>query len=451
MKRKIVWSLTAMLAGTGFAAAQENIELASVRMASGTAARTGTISQHDCAVGCSNGNSCSSFGNDYRLYGRAEVLVWQLGSTFRQSGLDTLPAFRDSMPYGFRSASYNITDPLNPILFETKDISGVAKLDPSILTGSGLDGQDRTGGRITIGMFLDSNHDWGAELSYFQLERKTVGFRGTASVNNVQFQTGLSDITITTIVSGDPPLPVNVLTETPVVFDADLAASIEGTASSQLYGFEANVNHRSFTIGNTVVSEIYGLRYLDLEFNHLLTQFLSVTDDRYIIDEFGNPTTSTTFLGGEYRAYNQFYAAQVGARFDTDLGRFYLNGFGKLAFGAMRQSLSAVEVVGNTDVDIPFEVYPAPTVYREERTRLAFALEGSLNAGFHITEHCSVFAGYNILVMTRVAQMNGGGAPANGGGTIDLGTAARPIPVSNLFKEDRYYAHGLNLGLELRY
>ncbi len=454
MKRKMIWSLSALLAGTGFAAAQE-VELASVKMASSNAARTGQIATGDCA-GCSTGCS-GSFLPDYKFYGRAEVLVWQLGSSFSSSSGDSLPTFRASMPYGFRTASYDDTPLQNvppgiPTVREIKDISGIALLQPSIQSGSGLEGLDRVGGRITLGMFLDSARDWSVELSYFQLETKGTQYTGIASTQNIQFTTGLNNL-VTTVTPGTVttnPISNNVLT--PVEFSADFTARIEGASSSKFFGFEANANNRYFTIGQTKVSGIYGLRYLDLTLNQSLFQAISVTDDRYIIDAFTQlPTTATTFLAGNYEAHNQFYGAQVGARFDSDYGRFYINGFGKFAFGAMQQNLRTNESVVNTDIFIPESVYPSQTLTTENRTRLAFVLEGNLNAGFHLTENLSVFAGYNAMVMTRVAQFTTNDAPASGNGKIALGSAAQPIPVSNIFTEGRYYAQGLNLGLEFRY
>lgn len=459
MKRKMFWSLTAMLAGTGFVAAQD-VELASVQLANSTAARTGSLATGDCGtsmMGC-GGSMCG--GPDYRIFGRAEALVWQLGSAFRSSNSESLPAIRASMPYGFRTTAYDLTNPLNPVqrtnpdgslLF--KDITGIALLQPAIQAGSGLDGLDRLGARLTLGMFLDSAHDWSAEVSYFQLETKGASYTGIAAVRNVPFVTGLNDVVTQVTASGNPPIPVVTIVEQPVNFPADLNAAIQGTSSSRFFGLEANVTHRSFNIGNTRFTEIYGLRYLDLTINQSLAQSLTVSDDRYIVTNSmdSNFHSSTTFLFGDYEAHNQFFGAQVGARFDSDFGRFFFNGFGKFAFGALRQELLTNEDVFNPDVTIPFDVYPAPTVLRENRTRLSFVLEGNLSAGFHVTEHLDVFAGYNIMVMTRVAQMASSGAPANGPGTIDVGSAAMPVPVSNIFTEGRYYAHGLTLGLELRY
>ncbi|HQR05792.1 MAG TPA: BBP7 family outer membrane beta-barrel protein [Gemmatales bacterium] len=458
MKRKMIWSLSAMLAGTGFAAAQD-VELASVKMASSNAARTGQIATGDCA-GCSTGCS-GSFLPDYKFYGSAEVLVWQLGSSFSSNSGDSLPTFRASMPYGFRTTAYNLTNPLVPVQLTNpdgspliKDISGIARLEPSIQSGSGLEGLDRTGGRLTIGMFLDSARDWSAELSYFQLETKGTQYTGIASAQNVQFQTGLQNVVIMTTPGSNGSAPIETIVQTPVNFSADFNARIEGASSSKFFGFEANVNNRYFTIGQTKVSGIYGLRYLDLTLDQTLFQSITVRDDIYIIDAFTNrPATngSTTFLAGDYQAHNQFFGAQVGARFDSDYGRFFINGFGKFAFGGMRQELITNEAVFNTDIFIPEDVYPSQTILRENHTRLAFVLEGNLSAGFHLTENLSVFAGYNVMVMTRVAQFTPNDAPASGSGKITLGTAENPIPVTNIFTEGRYYAQGLNLGLEFRY
>lgn len=448
MKSKIVWSVAALLAGTSFAAAQN------VNVSNGTVGSNGTVFTQEVA-NCNNG--CSSFGNDYRIYGRAEALVWALGTNLNNSGLDSLPGFRQSMPYAFGTAAYDLTNPLVPVQLPGIDgfrnVSGIAQLDPSFQTGSNLSGLDRLGVRLTLGAALDANRDWAAEVSYFQLESKTASYRGIASADNLSFTNGLNDVVIVTTVSGDPPLPVNTVTQVPVVFDADVSAVVEGTASSRLFGLEANVTHRSFTIGRTRFSEIYGLRYLDLTIDQSLAQAITFFDSRYIIDPItGAQGQSTTALLGDYSAHNQFYGAQVGARFDSDFGRFFVNGFGKFGFGTVRQDLVANEVVFNLDgAEVPFSVYPSPTNTRESRNRVAYVLEGNLTAGFFLTDNITISAGYNILAMTRIARPSGASLPSQGNGKVTLGTNDDPIPLTNIFTESRYYAHGLTFGLELRY
>ncbi|HMP15683.1 MAG TPA: BBP7 family outer membrane beta-barrel protein, partial [Gemmatales bacterium] len=176
-------------------------------------------------------------------------------------------------------------------------------------------------------------------------------------------------------------------------------------------------------------------------------------DSRYIIDPItGFQGESTSVLLGDYAAHNQFYGGQVGLRFDSDFGRFFVNGFGKFGFGSMRQDLSVIETVFNVDgAEIPFAVYPSPTVTNETRNRLAFVLEGNLSAGFFLTDNIMISAGYNVIVMTRVARPSGASLPARGAGSVTLASEERPLPVTNVFSETRYYAHGLTLGLEFRY
>ncbi len=474
MKRKMVWSLTALLAGAGFATAQDmmppNRAASDIQLTAGQApetsmaARVGqtnapVLSQPACMTGCdSYGN-----GSDHRIYGRLEYLLWNLNSHLNDSGSGTLPALRYQMPYAFRSASYDITDPQNVVIRPSgpsgednrKNVIGIAQLDPRLFAGSNLEGFDRNGGRLTVGMFLDSRNEWSAEMSFFQMERKGSTFIATASANGVVFTPGINDIITEIVVSGDPPLPVIQITEIPVSFQADLAAAIEGTGTTRLLGLEANMNHRSFTVGQVTISEVYGGRYIDLEHNQTLAQVLTVRDDRYIVDTLDQilaPNGATTALFGQYFARNQFYGAQVGLRFDADYGRFFMNGVGKFGFGALRQELTTQETVFNSDVDIPFEVYPSPINLQENRTRLAFMLEGNLNAGYRVTDCMSVYAGYNIMLLTRVARPSGNGLPANGAGTITVGSeAAAAGPAITHFQESRFYAHGLNIGLEFRF
>jgi hypothetical protein len=351
----------------------------------------------------------------------------------------------------------------------TKDIFGIAHLDPRLFTGSGTDALDHNGGRLTLGMFLDNCGEWSGEVTYFQTERKGSAFIATAASTIDNVMTGLNNVTIVTTVAGNPPVVVNSVTEVPVSFRGDFAASIEGSGTSRLLGLEFNVNHRDFIVGRTTFSEVYGLRYLKLEHNQNLLQIFSASDDRYIVrvdDPFaaGNPTpvTATTALAGEYSSRNQFFGLQVGARIDSDWDRFFFNAVGKFGFGAMQQQLTTKEIVSTfnvdaaggvtTGADIPFTVYPNPTDNHENKTRLAFILDGEMNVGYHITQCCSVYAGYNIIVMTRIARPTGQGLPVNGSGTITIeqnGSAQGPALTH--FNETRFYAQGLNVGLEFRF
>jgi hypothetical protein len=473
MKRKLLWSLTGLLAGAGLAAAQDATPTsasADLYLMPAQAAQP-VLSEPVNLGACTNG-----WGVDYRFYGRLEYILWQMNSHFSQSGNELLPAIRTNMPFGFRTVSYDLTNPLVPAVLRdpttgaiiTRDIFGIAQLDPRLFSGSGTDGVDHNGGRLTLGMFLDNRGEWSAEVSYFQTERKGAAFVATAA-STINVTTGLNDVTIVTTVQGNPPVTVNTVTQIPVNFRGDFAASIEGSGTNRLYGLEFNVNHRDFQVGRSIFSEIYGIRYINLEQNQTLLQILSINDDRYVVrvdDPFaaGNPTpvTATTALAGSYSSRNQFFGLQVGGRIDSDWDRFYMNLVGKFGFGAMQQELTTKEVVSTfnvdagggitTGADIPFEVYPNPTDVHENKTRLAFILEGNLNLGYHITDCCSVYAGYDILVMTRIARPSGTGLPTNGSGSISiLQNASAQGPALTHFNETRFYAQGLNAGLEFRF
>ncbi|MFT3882341.1 MAG: BBP7 family outer membrane beta-barrel protein [Gemmatales bacterium] len=453
MKRKMIWSLSAMLAGTGFAAAQE-IELASVKMANSTAARTGQIATSDCGGSLSG---CSSCAPNYKLYGTAEYILWSMGTNFRQNGEAFLPPVRNPMPYGILTRSLVIAEDGSSTTRDVVNVFGTANFSPILFSGSSLDSFDRNGGRITIGANLNS--EWAVEATYFQLEKREAGFTATAGSVIPGFTNGLKNLSQT----GTPPTVVG--TESEVIFDPSVNIAVEGFGSSKLFGVEANFKHHMVTIGQWRFSELYGARYLDLEQNQALTQDLSFNDPTYIggirFGDFQPGITNHTLLLGNYDARNQFYGVTVGLKGEADYGQFYTNLTGKFSGGGLVQHLRTQELVFTTETTalldgtppntVPNTVYPNPTDRQENRTRLAFVLEGTWNAGFHVTENVSVFAGYNILVMTRVARPSSNTLPQQGDGTVTLSGPSVVGPAITQFSETRFYAQGLNVGLEFRY
>lgn len=454
MKRKMIWSLTAVLAGSGIAAAQD-LELASVKMANSSAARTGQIATGDCGstmMGCNESSE-----PNYRIYGSAEYLLWQLGTNLRESGGGFHPPVRSPMPYGILTRSLVIAEDGTSTTRDVVNLFGTANFSPILFSGSNLDSIDRSGGRLTLGAnFRDG---WSGEVTYFQLEKREAGFTGTAGSVINGFSNGLNNLTQT----GVPPTVIG--TETAVTFNPSVNIAVEGLGSSKLFGLEANLKHHCVTIGQFRLYEIYGARYIDLEHSQDLTQVLNFTDPTYIggirFGGFQNGISNFTTLLGNYSARNQFFGLTVGGKAEGDFGRLYTNLLGKFSFGGLRQDLHTSEFVFTSETTdlldgtpantVPSTVYPNPTDIRENKTRLAFVLEGNWSVGCHLTDNLSLSAGYNIIVMTRVARPSSNELPTQGDGTVTLAGPGLVGPAITHFNENRFFAHGLNAGLEFRY
>jgi hypothetical protein len=455
MKRKMVWSMTALLAGAGFAAAQD-VELTSGQLGNPHAAlQTGQIvavPQADCGQGGLCATGCSGYGFYVpRFYGSLDILAWRLGNSLTDSSSESLPSIRRQMPFGLVSRSVIVAPDGTTTTRDVVNQFGIAEISPVLFSGSNLDSQDRWGGRLTLG--ANMNDEWGAEMVYFQLERKGAIF--TAGAGNIVegFTNGLSNL----VLDG-----LGGAVEEPTVFDPSVQAVIEGRSESRLLGFEGLLKHHAFTVGQKRVSCLFGGRFLELEEAKSLAQILGISDPVFVgsgtsaLDFVPGVTNFTTLLG-DYSARNRFYGFTVGARVEGDWSRFFYNATGKVSAGAVQQELDVNEFVFSSEVpggEIPITTYPNPTVIHENRTRMAFVLEGTLNAGFRVTESLSIYAGYNVIVVSKIARpIEGSDLTSGGDGSITLnpgGSVNRANQFSQ-FGEQRFYAHGLNLGMEFRF
>jgi hypothetical protein len=221
------------------------------------------------------------------------------------------------------------------------------------------------------------------------------------------------------------------------------------------------LKHHAFTVGQTRFSELYGARFLQYEEQQTLAQVLSFSDPVFV-GSGGDPlafvpgVTNFSTLLGNYAVRNQFYGFTIGGKVEADWSRFFYNATGKFSAGVMRSELSSNEVVFATETTepIPTTVFPTSPTLKENRTNLAFVLEGGVNAGYRLTESLSVYVGYNIIVVSKMTRpISGGDFPSDGSGTVTLsteGTGARSASAAQ-FNEHRFVAHGVNLGLEFRF
>jgi hypothetical protein len=402
-----------------------------------------------CATGCGNGHGAwdTTVVPDFRVYGRLEYILWRTGRSFKDAGTDRLPALRSPVPIVFPARSINtaldgtITTRQGPFTFES-----LVNLNPVLFSGSSLDALDRNGGRLTIGGYLDTEHDTGVELSYFQLEQRQASFAGLASGTAVIQPDGLVDATEQT-----PPATPEL---TPTSFSAFLRAGVTGTSSSNLYSLEANVRKLGVRIGTARLEGLMGLRYFNYDEKQNLTEAVSIQNATYITDALGTPLLSTTTLTSSINSRNRFLGPQIGGAIEAYFGPVFVNGTAKLAVGGMHQETGFQEAVANDlGLGVSQETFPNPTSFSGSRTRFTILPEVAANIGYDVTDNIRIMAGYDILYIRRLIRPTGNGRPVSSGGTITvLNAAAAPIgPALTNFNEDKMIVHGFTFGLEVRY
>lgn len=396
-------------------------------------------------------------GPSYQFYGSAEYLLWRLGSNLDTSGADNLPQIRPQVPYIFLSRSVIVPAPDEPqglITNELVNVYGLVSVRPVLFAGSNLDSNDRNGMRLNLGMNLGS--DYGVEVTWFQLERRTASFLAVAA-SNIEIENGLTNLI-------RQPADAMGVRPPPLVEDTEFSPlfthQIFGQGTSRMWGLELNGRGYGYQIGTSRVEGILGLRYVNFQESLDLTQVTGVQDATYVgvLDFFGDfvpGVENLTILQSNMSARNRFYGAQAGVFGETEFFGFFVNGTAKVAVGGMYQEMNFnenVTALGAT-VPMPTNIYPYPTNFEETRTRLAWLPELTVNLGYNFTDNCRAWVGYNWLWMNRVIRPNGTGLPAEGDGTVtNLGQRSAAIgPALSNFRETRIIAHGLNFGFELRY
>jgi Putative beta barrel porin-7 (BBP7) len=309
--------------------------------------------------------------------------------------------------------------------------------------GSDLERSPILGGRFTAGCWLDQDHRFGLEGSYFFLvprgnpfDAGNDGSPGSPVIARPFFNT----------VTGKEDSEL-------VAFPGVLAGRINVDPSSRLQGYEANVLYNLCRSCNWSVTALAGFRYLDLD------EGLGITENLAVLPSVPLLGGSQFVVHDSFSTHNQFYGGQLGLRGEMWLDRFFAVASAKVALGDCQQS---VNIGGLTQITTP-----AGTVSTQPGGLLAlpsnsghffgnhFAVvpEGSLTVGYQVTEYLSVTFGYTFLYWSNVARPGGqidrnidpAGLPTNRAAGVQSNQ-----PAFSLQNTD-FWAQGLTFGMELRF
>jgi hypothetical protein len=300
--------------------------------------------------------------------------------------------------------------------------------------GEDLRGQN--GLRLSAGTWLGCDGGAGFNAEFFLLER---GSRRDS------FQSGSDPIVgpVFTDPAGNKRIvPVSV---------SNLSGTVNVAVNNRLWGAEANARTRLGNFFGDRLEGFVGFRYLAFDEGLELSGF-------DIPPRFSPSFNYFDSLG----VHNRFYGGQVGLSSDFTSGRWFMTLLGKLAIGAMHETGSvggATTIFPPVGMEIPTlrlagGVLAQPTnIGRIQRDRFAIVPEITLNAGVQVTDHLRAFVGYNFLFIDRLVRATGlidavdptlvpvlGGQPHL--------TAVRPAPQLD---DGRFWAQGLNVGLEVQY
>ena len=282
------------------------------------------------------------------------------------------------------------------------------------------------GVRGSIAYWFDEDQSFGFEGGAFFLERDSTYFKAISDGGTLLARVFVNP-------DGTPSSKI-IAGQTP---NGVLSGGFVGYSRIELFGEEANLVAPLLRGESSRLELLGGVRFLQMRDRTDLTSSSRLLPDL------------STLLGLEdhYRIHNAYYGGQVGLRGETTFGRWSLSLRGEIGLGANQEQIRAF---GQSIYQTPLErlvtqtglTVQASNMGTFDRTALNMVTEMGLNLGYRLTRHIEIFGGYTFLLWD---------SPLRSGDQIDAvintnpGTApARPgIP----FKEDLFWAQGLNAGL----
>lgn len=295
----------------------------------------------------------------------------------------------------------------------------------------------RSGGRITVGTWLDAGRTVGIVGSFLDMQRGVTNFRANSE--------------------GDPLLArpyFNTITQANdsiILAQAGISrAAVEARTTANFLAADGYFRHAMLSGTRRRIDFTWGYRWLEVEDSIRI-------NDREVITDGGGIIPLGTIITGrdEFRAANQFNGAQIGIHTDRIAGRVSWNTLSRISFGNMRQSVS---IEGDSAVREP-DANPVVTrgdllaqpsnIGSYHRDVFAVVPEFSMNLNYQVTPRIRATLGYTIIYINRVAQAGaqidtsvdptqfGGGPPGN-------------APIFS-FKQNPFWMQGINLGVSMRF
>jgi Putative beta barrel porin-7 (BBP7) len=307
-------------------------------------------------------------------------------------------------------------------------------------TGDRIHYNGQSGARFTGGVWTDPSQTLGFEASFFQLGK-----------NNLNFIRRTIGDPVVGPVFNDPVAAQQVIL---LPIDPTVQTStVSINATNQLWGAELNALRRGTAIFFADRLDLLcGFRYA--QFDETLDEFAAVK---------APPGSNLASIGtfDNFSVHNRFYGPQIGFVSRWTYGNWFVDTTGKLALGILDREAhvnggTGLVIPGTTSVGLPGGILAQPSNSGSfENARFSVLSELTFNGGYQIASGAKVFVGYNFLCINNVVRA---------GGLIDQ-VDSRQVPGLNFpnppppdalrprtdFRDARFWAHGFNAGIELKY
>jgi hypothetical protein len=314
--------------------------------------------------------------------------------------------------------------------------------DTLVLFNGAFDSNAFSGGRFTVGYFLDESAEKAIEVTGFFLGPRSDRFTTSSAMFPViarpffSLNEGIERVEFTAI-------------------PGQSSGTLRINAPSQLWGMEANFRCPWCCGCDYRIDMLAGFRFLSLK------EQIEIIENVQTVPGLADPFNGTpVIVRDSFATNNQFYGGQIGIAGQKRFGHFTLEAFTKLALGDTHQTVtiqgSQTFPPGTPNVD------PRPggllaldsNIGHFTRDRFAVVPEVGLTVGYFLTDNVQVTLGYNFLYWSSVVRPGDQidrNLDVNRIPNFTLRTPVPDVPGAHpavLFKDTDFWAQGLTLGIK---
>ncbi len=312
-----------------------------------------------------------------------------------------------------------------------------------------------SGSRLTLGYWLDDEQRYAVEASGFLLQSRTTTFQVRGDSNG---QPGMRIPVFNSVPYApggacDPDTGACLIPQTedgvPVSIPGDLTGGAKITNSLQLGGLDLTGVLPLYRDSSWQISGLAGGTFLQLSESFNLTGDIEglATSDLY--------AGQSGYSVDEFKTRNRFYGATLGLRGRYSYGPLFLEGTGRVSFGASQEVLTVNG--GYADFHAPFANSSGPygifampaNEGRFSQTHFAVVPQAQVKLGYNITPSIALTVAYDFLYDSNVIRP---GDEINRnvpkGQTYQQdGTSPSLTSPARLFRTTDFFAQGVSIGL----
>jgi hypothetical protein len=305
-----------------------------------------------------------------QLWLSMEYLTWSVSG-------DKLPALVTTSPAGTPQASAGV----------------LGAAGTSVLFGnSTVDGDWRSGGRVSGGYWFDRGHTSGVEVSVFGLEQASTGF----NANSGSFPILARPFTDATTGLQNANL---------IAFPGLLSGSVTASETSNLLGADAVYRRDIGDFGREHLSALFGYRFL------YASDHLDISSASTVIGGQVLPLGTVITPNDDFKTQNYFSGIDFGIAGDSATGPWSLEWRADVALGVNvdREQINGSTTVltgggGGTATYQGGLLALSSNIGSYVQTRFAAVPDFSLKAGYQFAPGWRVIAGYDVLYWTGVQR-----------------------------------------------